>query len=156
MKKLLLVNTKYREYGGEDSNILEEKHFLSKYYDVEYLEYDNSSKIGFSDLKSFITNSNKKSNNELLRVFNSFNPDIVYIHNTWFKANLGLFKILSKLNTIVVLKVHNFRFSCSDSYLSKVHLSGKDYCHKCGFNKTNALFNKYYEDSFIKSFLLIR
>ena len=97
MKKLLLVNTKYREYGGEDSNILEEKHFLSKYYDVKYLEYDNSSKIGLSDLKSFITNNNRKSNKALLKVFNSFKPDIVYIHNTWFKANLGLFKVLERL-----------------------------------------------------------
>ena len=156
MKKLLLVNTKYREFGGEDSNILEEKHFLSKYYDVKYLEYDNSSKIGLSDLKSFITNNNSKSNKALLKVFNSFKPDIVYIHNTWFKANLGLFKVLKRLNARVILKVHNFRFSCSDSYFSKFHLSGQDYCHKCGFNKTNSIFNKYYEDSYIKSFLLIR
>ena len=155
MKKLLLVNTKYREFGGEDSNILEEKQFLSKYFEVEYLEFDNSSKIGLSDLKSFITNNNKKSNKAFLKIFYSFKPDIVYIHNTWFKANLGLFKALENLNTNVVHKIHNFRFSCTDSYLSKVHLSGQEFCKRCGY-KTNSIFNKYYEDSFIKSFLLIR
>ena len=26
----------------------------------------------------------------------TFKPDIVYIHNTWFKANLGIFDILKK------------------------------------------------------------
>ena len=26
----------------------------------------------------------------------NFNPDVVYVHNTWFKASLGLFSLLSK------------------------------------------------------------
>ena len=30
MKKILLINTKYREFGGEDSNIEEELKFLKK------------------------------------------------------------------------------------------------------------------------------
>jgi len=156
MKKLLLVNTKYREFGGEDANILEEKQFLSKYYDVEYLEYDNSSKISLSDLISFITNNNKQSNKKLIDALNSFKPDIVYIHNTWFKGNLGLFKVLARYNKRVVLKLHNFRYSCSESYFSKVHLNGLDHCYKCGFDKARSIFNKYYKDSLIKSFLLIR
>ena len=28
MKKILVINTKYREFGGEDANILEEIKFL--------------------------------------------------------------------------------------------------------------------------------
>ena len=49
MKKILVINTKYREFGGEDANILEEIKFLKKYYIVEYLEYDNSKKVNFFD-----------------------------------------------------------------------------------------------------------
>ena len=45
----------------------------------------------------------------------TFKPDIVYIHNTWFKANLGIFDILKKENVEVVLKIHNFRFACTDT-----------------------------------------
>ena len=37
MKKILLINTKYREFGGEDSNFIEEYEFLSKNFEeIEY------------------------------------------------------------------------------------------------------------------------
>ena len=43
MKKILLLNTKYREFGGEDSN-MDEKNFYQRLC-VEYLEFDNSDKL---------------------------------------------------------------------------------------------------------------
>ncbi len=156
MKKILILNTKYREFGGEDSNILDEKIFLSKYYDVEYLEFDNSDKLGLSDYVSFFTNKNKQSNKKFIQKIKLYKPDIVYIHNTWFKANLGIFKILNDLNIETILKIHNFRFSCTDSFSSKSHLKNHDYCRKCGFTNQNLFFNKYYESSYLKSFFLIR
>lgn len=156
MKKILILNTKYREFGGEDSNILDEKTFLSKYYDVEYIEFDNSDKLVFSDYASFFTNKNKQSNKKLIETIKSYKPDIVYVHNTWFKANLGIFKILKDLNIETILKIHNFRFSCTDSFSSKSHLKNHDYCRKCGFTNKNLFFNKYYEFSYLKSFFLIR
>ena len=53
MKKILVINTKYREFGGEDSNIEEEVKFLSNFYNVQYLEYDNSEKINIYDFLYF-------------------------------------------------------------------------------------------------------
>ena len=47
MKKILVINTKYREFGGEDANITEELKFLNEYYHVEYLEFDNSRRFNF-------------------------------------------------------------------------------------------------------------
>ena len=44
MKKILVINTKYKNYGGEDSNFEEEKKFLKKYYEVDYLNFDHSLK----------------------------------------------------------------------------------------------------------------
>ena len=38
MNKILLVNTRYREFGGEDSNFSEEIKFLSNEYDVDFIE----------------------------------------------------------------------------------------------------------------------
>ena len=37
MKKILLINTKYKKYGGEDSNFVEEIKFLKKFYEVDYI-----------------------------------------------------------------------------------------------------------------------
>ena len=65
-KKILIINTKYREFGGEDSNILDEIKFLEKYFEVDYLAYDNNEKLKIIDYVSFFTLNNKKSNSLFL------------------------------------------------------------------------------------------
>ena len=156
MKKILLVNTKYREFGGEDSNFKEELKFLSAKFEVDHLEYENSGSLSVFDFLAFISNSNYKSNALLRNKVTSFKPDIVYIHNTWFKANLGIFRTLEKLNIPVIQKIHNFRFSCTSTYSGSKHLDGQDFCHKCGFGTKNRYFNKYFKESIIKSFFVIK
>ena len=115
MKKVLVINTKYKNYGGEDSNFEEEKKFLKKFYEVDYLNFDNSKNLNIYDVISFFTLSNPLSNKVLKVKLKTFKPDIVYIHKTWFKAHLGIFDILKKKNIEVVLKIHNFRFACTDT-----------------------------------------
>ena len=105
---------------------------------------------------SFFTLSNPASNKALKIKVDTFKPDIVYIHNTWFKANLGIFNLLKKENIEVVLKIHNFRFACTDTFSASKHFIGKDFCFKCGNKKTRiSLFNKYFENSYIKSFFVV-
>jgi len=152
MKKILVINTKYREYGGEDSNIEEEVKFLRNFYNVKYLEYDNSEKINIYDFLSFFFQSNYKSNKILKKNLDTFNPDLVYIHNTWFKAGLGIFKILKKGNFNVVVKIHNFRHECSIYFSARKHKKENEFCFKCGFS--GSIINKYYPNSYAKSFLL--
>ena len=67
MKNILVINTKYQITGGEASNIVDEIKFLQKYYEVEYLEFNNS-KIGIFELFSFFLTSNFKSNKDLLNL----------------------------------------------------------------------------------------
>ena len=156
MKKVLVVNTKYKNYGGEDSNFEEEKKFLNKFYEVDYLNFDNSKNLNIYDVIGFFTLSNPLSNKALKIKLNTFNPDIVYIHNTWFKANLGIFDILKKENVEVILKVHNFRFACTDTFSASKHFNGKNFCFKCGNKKKRmGFFNKYFENSYIKSFFVV-
>ena len=80
MKKVLVVNTKYKNYGGEDSNFEEEKKFLKKFYEVDYLNFDNSKNLKIYDVIGFFTLSNPLSNKALKIKMNTFNPDIVSIH----------------------------------------------------------------------------
>ena len=101
------------------------------------------------------TRTNLIANRLLQKELNIFKPDAVYIHNTWFKANLGLFKILKKRNINTLFKIHNFRYDCSRFFLASNHLRGSKVCNACFFNKQNRIFNKYYEDSYLKSLLLI-
>tara|TARA_B100000029_G_scaffold386982_1_gene382911 strand:+ start:3571 stop:4728 length:1158 start_codon:yes stop_codon:yes gene_type:complete len=153
--KVLVINTRYRVFGGEDSNIHDEIELLKKKYEVSYLEFKNSDKIKVIDLISFISSNNKNSNEILIKRLDEFNPDIVYIHNTWFKANLGIFKILKKRDLIVFHKLHNYRYHCTNFFLSKNHFSDGNICYKCGsIKKPRAIFNKYFQDSYLKSLVI--
>ena len=156
MKKVLVVNTKYKKYGGEDSNFAEEIKFLKKFYEVDYLNFDNSRRLSIFDFVSFFSLSNLSTNKVLKEKIISFKPDIAYVHNTWFRANLGIFNILKKENIEVVLKIHNFRFACTDTFSASKHLNGKEFCYKCG-NKSKRfrVFNKYFENSYTKSFFIV-
>lgn len=155
-KKVLIINTKYTIFGGEDANIQQEINLLSSEYEVDYLEFKNTKDINFYDLLAFFTGNNYRSNKILKSYLKDFKPDIVYVHNTWYKANLGIFKILFKENITTVLKIHNFRYDCTRYFLSKNHLKKIDVCYKCGYKKNiNGLFNKYFQDSYLKSLFVI-
>jgi len=156
LQKILVINTKYRVFGGEDANIVDELNFLKKNFEVEYLEYKNSDKITISDLIGFLTLSNVISNRKLRSKINSFNPDIVYVHNTWFKAGLGIYKLLRKKSIKTIQKIHNYRFECSRFFLSKNHIRNQIQCPACGLKKDNlGIFNRYFPESFLKSVFVI-
>lgn len=158
MKKLLLINTKYKILGGEDANIIEEYKFLEKNFDVQFLEFDNSKRLSFFDILAFFLNSNIQSNKEVSKIIKNFNPEVIYIHNTWFKLNLGIFKLLNKHPEIqVIIKIHNLRYDCSRHFIKKAHLKGKAFCYACSMEDSSTFFfNKYYKDSWVKSLLLWR
>ena len=156
MKKILVLNNKYKILGGEDSNINEEIKLLNKKFIVQYLEFDNSKKMNLFDFFSLFTNSNYLSNKKILNEINLFKPDVVYIHNLWFKANLGIFKILKKNKINALVKIHNFRYYCASSYSIKKHLKSETICKACNLSSKYKIFNKYYEESYFKSYFLIR
>ena len=156
MKKILVINTIYKEKGGEDTNIVDEVKFLKKHYDVKYLEFKNSDKLNLSDYLAFLTTSNRKSNKLLKNALREFKPDIVYVHNTWFKANLGIFRILYKNNVRTYLKIHNFRYFCTKFFLVKNHLKAEKFCNMCNLDNTEEkIINYYFRDSKVKSFFMV-
>ena len=155
MQKLLIFNTKYKKYGGEDANIKEEINFYKNFYEVDYLEVKNSS-FSLNSILALFTLNNLKVNIRLKKSLNKFKPDFVYIHNTWFNSGLGIFRVLFKKNIVPIVKVHNFRFECGRYFLLKNHLKSNRVCEKCSKNRnSNLFFNKYFENSYLKSILLI-
>jgi len=157
MKKILLINTKYTEFGGENTNFEEEKNFFSNNYNVSFLEFQNTNYPKFIDSIGLILNTNFNSNKLFKKRLNEFNPDIIYIHNLWFKGNLGILKIANKHSSKKIIKVHNFRPICSENFSLKKHLRNFEICPMCSFKKESSfsIFNKYYKNSYIKSFILI-
>ena len=151
MKKLLLIHNSYRQQGGEDIAVINELELLNNNFDVKTIFYENKIKNIF-DILNFFTLSNRSVNKNLIDEINKFQPDIAYVHNTWFKISLGVFKILKKKNIKTLIKIHNFRYHCTQSMNQKVHLDNQSFCQACGLsNLTNNLFNKYFQSSFLKS-----
>ena len=143
--------------GGEDIAVDNEINFLKQGFEVETLFFENNVTNVFSEIKSFILNKNTKSINKLKNKMNEFQPDIVYVHNTWFKASVGIFKFLEKQNAEILLKIHNFRYFCTKNILATNHFEDRVFCKACGLERSSmGIFNKYFQDSFLKSFIAIR
>ena len=121
MEKILIIHNKYKQPGGEDVAVLNELSELNKIYKVEYLEFKNEYANIFSLVGSLFTGVNFKSNNRLKKKIHSFNPDIAYVHNSWFSASTGIFKILKNSKIKTLIKIHNFRFYCTKTILNKKH-----------------------------------
>ena len=156
MKKILLIHNTYREIGGEDVAVKNEIQFLKSFYNVETLIFNNEIQNPLLQFLYFLLNRNLESEKKLKQVLDNFEPDIVYIHNSWFKASIGIFRILKNRNLKVLIKLHNFRYFCTKSWTKKNHLKKNDYCEACGFEKSQSLiFNKYFPESFIKSVFMI-
>ena len=156
MKKILIVHNKYRFKGGEDIAVENEIKLLKLKYEIRLLSFQNDSKNLFFTMLSFLTNRNYKSGKIFKNVFNEFNPDLVYVHNTWFKASLFIFNILKKMDIPVILKLHNFRYNCSRYLLKKNNINKNEFCTACGMKNDGGIFNKYFQESFLKSIFLIR
>ena len=156
MKKILIIHNNYRQVGGEDIAVENEIEFLDSVYQVETLIFDNNIQNPLLQFLYFVLNRNLQSERKLQEVLKNFQPDIVYIHNTWFKASIGIFRLLQKSNVKVLIKLHNFRYYCTKSWTKKNHLRKKDICEACGFEKYESFFfNKYFQDSFLKSVFMI-
>lgn len=150
--RILILHNKYKNLGGEDIAVDNEFNFLSNFYEVETLFFENNLKSYIFDFFSFLSGKNFKSIKFLDQKVKSFQPNIVYVHNTWFKASTGIFYYLKKNNINTVLKIHNFRYFCTQSFKSSVHFSSGDMCPACGlFKKDMGYLNKYFRESFVKS-----
>ena len=155
MKKVLVVHNKYQQLGGEDIAVENEIQFLKKYYEVRVLYFDNEITTYFKQILYFILNKNISSAKILRTTIEEFNPDLVYVHNTWFKASVSIFTTLKKRKIPTLVKLHNFRYDCTRSIFISRHLNNTNQCLACGLeNKEKRYINLYFEESILKSILV--
>jgi len=116
--KILLIHNQYQHRGGEDTVFESEQKLLSKMGEtVDTLLFNNDNidstinKIKFG-LYSFY---NPSSSSLLEEKINSFNPDIVHIHNFFPIASPSIFYVANKKNIPVVMTLHNYRLICPNA-----------------------------------------
>ena len=155
MKKLLLIHNLYRETGGEDIAVKREVEILKKHFQVKTVYFSNEVDNFLKRAPLFFTSRNKKSEKYISKIIEDFNPDIAYVHNTWFEASISIFDTLKKYNIKTILKLHNFRYYCTSTFSHKKHIGKNQYCHACGQKKSQfKIFNKYFSNSYLKSFMV--
>ncbi len=153
--KVLVIHTNYQEKGGEDIAVEEELKFLQENFITDEIVISNHGNL-ISIILSLALRSNFRFNKILKKKLDQFNPDVVYIHNTWFKIGLKIFKILESNNIKYFIKLHNFRYDCTNTFSHNKHFHNKDFCMSCGtFKNNNKKFNKYFTNSYLKSFFVI-
>ena len=67
-KKVIVIHTKYTNFGGEDANIKEEVSLLKNNYEVKYVEFQNTKILNIFDFISFFNGKNYRSNKQLKKV----------------------------------------------------------------------------------------
>ena len=155
MKKVLVVHNKYQQLGGEDVAVENEIQFLKKHYKVRVLYFENEITTYFKQILYFILNKNIASAKILRETIEEFNPDLVYVHNTWFKASVSIFTILKKRKIPTLVKLHNFRYDCTRSIFISRHLNNTNKCLACGHeNKDKRYLYLYFDESIFKSILV--
>ncbi len=155
MKKILIIHNSYKNLGGEDIAVRNEISFLKEHFEVDTLLFSNSKFLSTQNLIAFFSTSNRSSNKILFEKIQDFKPDFAYVHNSWFNASLGIFKVLERNNVDILLKLHNFRYFCTRSIFSSDHFGEGKVCQACGSKKEDqGYFNKYYEESRLKSMLV--
>ena len=157
MKKILLIHNTYRNLGGEDIAVASEVEILKKHYDVKEIYFSNLNTSHTKLLMLLLFNRNRRSEDVVRKAIVEYSPDLIYIHNTWFNISLGVFKMIQGFNIPVFLKIHNFRYFCTNTISFRKHLKNEKYCPACGLkNKKNKIFNSYFESSLLKSLLMYR
>ena len=156
MDKILIIHNKYRLTGGEDIAVSNEINILKKHFDVKVIYFDNRIKNYIVQPFYFLINKNYKSIKIIKEEIKNFNPDIVYVHNTWFKVSPVIFSEIIKIKKPIILKIHNFRFYCTKHFFASRHFGKKTFCQGCGFySKDMGIFNKYFSNSFTRSLLVV-
>jgi glycosyltransferase involved in cell wall biosynthesis len=151
VKKILVLHNSYRQYGGEDAAVEDEVNLLKNEYHVAYLNFKNETPNSIQEINGLFFNFNNESTKKILAKINTFKPDYLYLHNSWYKISLSIFEISKKMNIPLVLKVHNFRYDCANS----LHFRKGKACHACTPEKRSpGILNRCYDNSFFKSLVI--
>jgi glycosyltransferase involved in cell wall biosynthesis len=151
--KILFIHNRYQFYGGEDRAVqLEADLLLSKGHEVKIVYFDNKSIDENSIFTGFNSIYNKKSWRIIRGEIELFRPDIIHVHNFFFKVSPSVFLVAKKLNIPIVHTLHNFRLVCCNAFL----LRNNKVCELCVNKKLPFYGIKYrcYRSSFLQSALV--
>lgn len=141
--KIFQVHNRYRFYGGEDAVVDEEARLLKSYGNevIQIIRDNNKELILFKDkLKTLANISYSKKVFEIMEanILKYGKPDVVHVHNIFPLWTYSIFDYFDIKNIPIIMSLHNYRLIWDQLGL---------------FKKDRDKYG-YFQDSFIKSFLI--
>ena len=144
---ILQIHNEYLYSGGEDAVVRNEFELLKKEgVEVRQLLFKND-QLRLNDLFY-----NRSAHQKVLSILDDFVPDVVHVHNLFYKASPSVLSAIKSRHIPVLLTIHNFRLICPAALLLR---NGKT-CTKC-VNLTfpmHAIRHACFQDSYLKSLVL--
>ncbi|BDD01663.1 hypothetical protein PEPS_39430 (plasmid) [Persicobacter psychrovividus] len=147
MHKILIVHTRYLQHGGEDTVFEHETTLLQKKFEVDTLVFSNK-ELQFPAFLWEVFN-NRESEKRLMEKIDQFQPDVIHLHNFFYKLSPAIFQVCTKLCIPLVMTIHNYRLLCPSGLLTR----NQQPCTLC-VNKTfssPAIRHKCFKNSALKS-----
>jgi len=142
--RILQIHNTYHFDGGEDTVVENEYTLLTSHgVEVERLFFDNTS---VNPLQLIYNASSAKTLQKKLALFK---PDLIHVHNLFYKATPSILYEAKRHGIPVVMTLHNYRLVCPNAMFLRDH----KVCVKCK-NKTfpfPAIQHKCFKDSYLKS-----
>ena len=114
---------------------------LSGHHHVELLERNNDDLSGGASTWALMA-TGKAARSEVNATFDSFQPDVVHVHNTYPSLGPSIHQAAEQRGIPLVMTVHNFRLRCPNGYM----FTNGELCRRCeGGNYTNAVMHSCFE-----------
>ena len=129
LARVLLVHNAYRQRGGEDMVVEAEAALLrQRGHAVEMYSRHNNDLGDMPRARAAIdTLWSRRTTSDLARLFASFRPDVMHVHNTFPLISPSAYWAAEAASTPVVQTLHNFRLSCPQA----MYLRDARVCEDC-------------------------
>lgn len=127
--RIIVAHNTYQQRGGEDAVVEAEIALLRAHgHDVTLYFLNNEDIDRMPTAKVAIqTLWSSRSKNEMARLIQTFQPDVIHIHNTLSLISPSVYWAAAQANVPVVQTLHNFRMMC----LNALYLRKGKVCEDC-------------------------
>jgi len=156
--RVLMLHNRYRLPGGEDAVVQAEVAMLrARGVEVKLATYDNDidseDELGELLRAGWSSAWSAKSQGDVTELCKSFHPDLIHVHNFWFRLTPAVHGAAHSLGIATVQTLHNFRLLCVNAQFLR---NGK-ICEDClGKAPWRGVVHRCYRNSFVNSAAVLR
>lgn len=141
--KVLIIHSFYSIDGGENKRVLEDvEMFKSRGHEVELYSKNNVTNYFQDIFELLISPFNPFVYFQLKRLLKRFKPDVVHVHNTWYKLGPSAYFAIKISSAKLFQSLHNLRFFCANAFM----LRNGNECTKCLDNKIYSIKYSCYKN----------